>query len=97
MDQNSEALSIVKYTDRSDRDSISSDLNYIDDEDDPFINSLWNIHQTLTALRGKNSCHIKEVNYWLKLLKCNSQNIPYIVSRTFFCISYGLVIYFFFT
>nr|XP_023025137.1 anoctamin-10-like [Leptinotarsa decemlineata] len=35
-----------------DTDSVSSDLNYADEEDDPFINSLWGIHKTLDALRG---------------------------------------------
>lgn len=45
--------------------SISSNLNYTDEDsdedldeikkDDPFIRSLWNIHKTLSTLRGK--CH----------------------------------------
>ncbi|XP_072377103.1 anoctamin-10 isoform X1 [Diabrotica undecimpunctata] len=38
--------------------SVSSNLNYSDDEDeekDLFINSLWNIHKTLVALRGTMS------------------------------------------
>ncbi|CAH1183687.1 unnamed protein product [Phaedon cochleariae] len=35
-----------------DRKSVSSDLNFADGEDDPFISSLWGIHKTLDALRG---------------------------------------------
>ncbi|XP_018568866.1 anoctamin-10 isoform X2 [Anoplophora glabripennis] len=37
---------------RQETDSISTEFNCLEGEDDPFINSLWGIHKTLDALRG---------------------------------------------
>lgn len=35
------------------RPESDSEFNYFEGEEDPFINSLWGIHKTLDALRGK--------------------------------------------
>ncbi|KAJ8969671.1 hypothetical protein NQ317_002698 [Molorchus minor] len=51
MHSHSDTSTSLKY----ETDSYTSDLNYCDDEDDPFINSLWGIHKTLNTLRGNMS------------------------------------------
>ncbi|KAG5865435.1 hypothetical protein JTB14_007522 [Gonioctena quinquepunctata] len=63
-----EVLSEKLDSETFDIESVSSQLNYADEEDDPFINSLWGIHKTLDALRGNMHKRTKTPRSWLK--KC---------------------------